>query len=159
MSSVKSYPSWGRSFAAALVAVIVAGMPGISAKAYAADPSNEAVVSGVLEASARAWSKGDLDRFMQCYEDSSVPTYVKGGDVVHGFQAIHDMYAARFGGGGSMGRLSMTVLDFKPLGDDYALVTGRYKLVRAPAADAGGVFTLVFHKSAAGWRIISDHTS
>jgi uncharacterized protein (TIGR02246 family) len=159
MSSDKSYLRWGQTFAAALVAVIVAVMPGISAKAYAADRTEEAAVSGVLAMSAQAWSKGDLDRFMQCYEDSSAPTYVKGGDVVHGFKAIHDMYAARFGGGGSLGSLSMTVVDFKPLGDDYALVTGRYKLVRAQAADAGGVFTLVFHKSAEGWRIISDHTS
>jgi ketosteroid isomerase-like protein len=80
--------------------------------------------------------------------------------VVKGYRAIRDMYAARFGGtSGALGQLTMEILDFRPLGPDYALIVGRYHLKPAkPGPEASGVFTLVFHKSAAGWRIISDHT-
>jgi ketosteroid isomerase-like protein len=60
-----------------------------------------------------------------------------------------------------MGTLSLSILNLRPLGDDYALVTGTYHLTRGKdqGGNAGGIFTLVFHKSDAGWRIISDHTS
>lgn len=121
-----------------------------------------AEVQQVLEASALAWSRGDLDGFMHCYEDAPSTTYLKRDGVVEGYKAIHDMYAARFGGDtASLGRLSMSLLNVRTLGSDFALVTGRYVLQRPAAAggEAGGLFTLVFRRSAAGWRIISDHTS
>ncbi len=118
-------------------------------------------IEDALTASARAWSRNDLDAFMHCYEDGPDTAYVKTGGVVRGYRAIRDMYAARFGGAsGALGQLSMETLDFKRLGPDYALVVGRYHLKPArPGPEASGIFTLVFHKSAAGWRIVSDHTS
>ena len=122
---------------------------------------DRAEIEQALDASAAGWSKGDLSTFMKVYEDDSQTAYVKSTGVVHGYGAIRDMYAARFGGKpGGMGRLSMSLLDCRPLGRDYALVTGRFNLQHPVTAggEATGVFTLVFHKSASGWRIISDHT-
>ncbi len=123
--------------------------------------NEKAAIEATLTTSAKAWSKDDLDAFMHCYEDGPDTAYVKEGGVVKGYRAIRDMYAARFGGAsGALGQLSMETLDFTPLGADYALVVGRYHLKPAkPGPEASGIFTLVFHKSAAGWRIISDHTS
>jgi len=123
--------------------------------------NEKTAIEATLAASAQAWSGNDLDAFMHCYEDAPDTAYVKAGGVVKGYRAIRDMYAARFGGAsGALGQLSMETLDFTPLGPDYALVVGRYHLKPAkPGPEASGIFTLVFHKSAAGWRIISDHTS
>ncbi|MDR3511802.1 MAG: SgcJ/EcaC family oxidoreductase [Caulobacteraceae bacterium] len=146
-----------------LIALTVAA-GGLSVAGAAARPQpggDRAAVARVLEDSAEAWSAGDLDRFMGCYEDSEATSYIKADGVVRGYRAIHDMYAARFTGASAMGKLLMNILDFRPLGPRYALVTGRFRLERPPAAggEASGIFTLVFHKSAAGWRIVSDHTS
>ena len=60
-----------------------------------------------------------------------------------------------------MGKLSLSVIEDRPLGTDYALVTGRFMLTRTQAdgGNAGGIFTLLFHRSASGWRIAYDHTS
>ena len=150
-----------RTLAAACILASVAAAPRLACAEVKALPLR-AEVQLVLDASAVAWSQGDLDGFMHCYEDAPSTTYLKRDGVVEGYKAIHDMYAARFGrNAASMGRLSMSLLNVRALGSDFALATGRYALRRAAAAggDAGGLFTLVFHRSAAGWRVISDHTS
>ena len=55
-----------------------------------------------------------------------------------------------------MGELSLTILDDRPLSAEYALVTGRFALTRTAAegGDASGIFTLLMHRAAQGWRII-----
>jgi hypothetical protein len=60
-----------------------------------------------------------------------------------------------------MGELTFTDLEITPLDARFATVTGRFHLARSTAAggDAQGIFSLVFEKTAAGWKIILDHTS
>jgi ketosteroid isomerase-like protein len=125
--------------------------------------SDQADVTAALEASAAAWSHGDLHGFMRVYENSPGTSYVTTKGVVTGYDAIEAMYGARFGGksAGALGQLSLSVLSWRPLGPGFGLLTGRF-LLHHPAShapDATGLFTLVFHKSAGGWGIISDHTS
>ena len=70
------------------------------------------------------------------------------------------MYASRFGGTTSLGQLSFSLDDARPLGREFALAIGHYRLVRAGLpGPATGIFTLVFHHTPAGWKIVSDHTS
>jgi ketosteroid isomerase-like protein len=125
------------------------------------EAADQAAVSKALQASAASWSRGDLTAFMQCYEDSPNTEYVKSTGVVEGFPAIHDMYAARYGNGHAMGKLSLELANYRQLGAAYALVTGRFALARAKSdgGDATGIFSLVFHRSKSGWHIIYDHTS
>jgi ketosteroid isomerase-like protein len=49
----------------------------------------------------------------------------------------------------------------KLLGGDYASVIGQFHLKRTAAGggDTSGVFSLLFHQTGAGWRIVLDHTS
>ena len=125
--------------------------------------ANQADISKALQASAAAWSRGDLPAFMQCYDDGPNTEYVKSTGVVEGFAAIRDMYARSYGNGTAraMGRLSLEVTNYRQLGAAYALVTGHFALARAKAdgGDASGVFSLVFHRSAAGWHIVYAHSS
>ena len=130
--------------------------------AHAAPAQQQAAdIAAVLQSSAAAWSRGDLDAFMNSYEQSAGVTYVGRSGLLRGYAAIHDMYAGRFGTGGRMGRLTLQVLDDQPLGPDHALVTGRFALTRSKQddGDANGIFTLVFHHVASGWRIMADHSS
>ncbi len=57
-----------------------------------------------------------------------------------------------------MGKLEFSGLKIRPLGPDDALVLGYWHLKRR-VGDLGGVFSLVFQRFPAGWRIIHDHTS
>lgn len=148
----------------AVLAAIVMGMA-IDTTALAA-PAHKDATAAVREAlnqSAVAWSAGDLDAFMRVYEDSPQTTYIAAKGPVTGYREIHDMYAARFSGAKpvDLGALTFDILDTHMMGPAYALVVGRFHLTHADGSKppASGIFTLVFHRSAAGWRIISDHTS
>ena len=153
-----------RAMLAAVLTLALAGplgfaMPSWSAETMQARPDMTATLAAVLQDSAAAWSRGDLDGFMRCYEDAPDTTYVNAAGLVQGYQAIHDMYAARFtGGAGAMGRLSTSLIATRRLGPDYALAYGRYRLHRA-GGDATGLFSLIFHRSGGAWKIVSDHTA
>lgn len=143
--------------AAAVIATITA--PAVAAEV---DVARQAI-NEALRDSAAAWSAGDLASFMKCYEDGPKISYIGGGGrLVTGYQAIRDMYAARFGGGSpaAMGALSIDIENVRLLSSDYAYVIGRFHLRRA-AADGGdvtGLTTLVFHRRAGRWLIIADHS-
>jgi ketosteroid isomerase-like protein len=144
------------AFRMGVMAVVMGLMMGGAAAAPSAE---ETAVTAALNASARAWSRGDLNEFMRSYEPGEATTYLGREGLVRGYGAIHDMYAARFRPGQSLGNLSLDMLDFRPLGPDYALATGRFHLTRDGSPEATGLFTLVFHRAGGQWRIISDHTS
>ena len=57
-----------------------------------------------------------------------------------------------------MGTLAFSDLALRPLGPDDVLATGAWKLTRESDAPHGR-FTLIVHRTAAGWRIVYDHTS
>ncbi len=52
-------------------------------------------------------------------------------------------------------------LAVRELGANYAVVTGKFHLARnaAGGGDVSGIFSLVWEKTAAGWKIILDHSS
>ncbi len=123
---------------------------------------DRSAVVAALDASAAAWSKGDLGSFMQLYHDDSEVIYVSENTFLRGFDAIREMYESRFGvSAPRMGHLSLSVLAYQPLGADYALVTGRYGLERSidSGGNSDGFFTMVLRRTDRGWKIIFDHAS
>ena len=151
---------------AASCGALLAGAAWLPMAAARADTARDrAAVVGALEDSAASWSRNDLAGFMAVYEDAPSTTYVRGGAIVRGYAAIQAMYAARFAPSparsGGMGRLTLDVLEVRPLGPEHALCIGRFRLTRpGPGAPpATGMFTLVFHRTPAGWKIAADHTS
>ena len=123
------------------------------------DPVRDGIGLSLTD-SAVEWSRNDLDRFMRVYEDSPETTYVTAHRLVRGFGAIKAVYAPRFDGRTSPGRLSFSLEEVRPLGTGFALAIGRYQLVQVGLpSPASGIFTLVFHQTQAGWKIVSDHTS
>ena len=149
---------FNRTLAAGLLSSTLLLMPSFSQ----ADGSLETELHKVMTASARAWSEGKLDDFMQIYEDGPGTTYISGAKHVKGYAAIRAMYLERFGGTkpGQLGALSFDLLETKALGAEHALLVGRYHLqLEAGKPEFTGLFTLLFHHSQGGWRVINDHTS
>ena len=109
-------------------------------------------IEELLSRSAAAWSNGNLDGFMECYEESPDTLYLTGTRFVSGYEAIRAMYAERFGG--TMGSLKISVLEIKPIETSHAMLVGTYSL----GAYRGNCL-LVLRKTARGWRISADHTS
>ncbi len=122
--------------------------------------STSAAIKQTLDASAAAWSAGDLKTFMECYERAPGTRYVSPSGIVEGYEAIESMYASRFQKpGASLGKLTLELVDVKPLGSQYAFVIGRYHLKPDTGAEISGVTTLLFHKVGTRWLISSDHSS
>lgn len=127
-----------------------------------AQPESQAELSirKVLDDQVAAWNRGDVVAFMQGYEDSPQTAFI-GATIQHGYQAILQRYQTKYADRAAMGTLNFSNLAVRLLGSDYAVVTGNFHLERTPGGggNASGIFSLIFEKTAAGWKIIVDHTS
>ena len=115
-------------------------------------------IRAVMETQQAAWNRGDIDGFMDGYERAETTTFVSGDEIMRGWQTVLDRYKQRYNSPGLMGSLTFSELEVQPLGQSYALANGRWQLTRANDTPHGR-FTLLFHQTSAGWRIIQDTTT
>ncbi len=120
---------------------------------------SQEILAPILK-SADDWNRGDLDAFMDSYEQSPETTFV-GSEVARGTDAVLSRYKRTYPDAARMGKTTFSELQARPLANDLAIVTGRYRLEREEewGGNKSGIFTLVMRKDANGWRIIHDHTS
>lgn len=131
------------------------------AVASAAKPPASAAardITALLTAQAAAWNRGDIDAFMQSYAKTDTLRFASGGTVTLGWRPTRERYQQRYPDRATMGTLAFTDLEITGLAPDAAIAFGRWKLTREKDAPHG-LFTLTLRKTAAGWRIIQDHTS
>jgi len=125
---------------------------------FAASP--DAAIRQVLDDQVAAWNRGDIPTFMDGYDKSDSTTFV-GSDITKGHAQVLERYKQRYPTPEKMGKLRFSDIEIRPLGSGYASVIGRFHLERSAegGGEAAGIFTLLFHKTAHGWKIILDHTS
>ena len=112
----------------------------------------------ILDAQAEAWNRGDIDGFMRHYWQSDRLTFSSDGRTRRGWTETKTRYEQRYPTPERMGQLEFTDLETHLLGDNAALVLGRWHLTRQPDS-IGGNFSLVFELIDGQWRITHDHTS
>lgn len=154
-----------------LIASLMAGCaadtdptPGGDATMQRADTTHvegdAAAIHGVLQRQADAWNRGDIREYMSGYAQSDTLRFASGGNVMRGWEPTLQRYLRAYPDEGAMGRLSFSDLEIWPMGDVHAAVFGRWELTRSEGYEnIGGLFTLIFEKGPAGWRIVHDHTS
>ena len=122
--------------------------------------SPEQQIRKVLDDQVAAWNRGDIPAFMEGYDKSESTTFVST-TVTKGHAQVLAGYLKRYPTPEKMGTLRFSDLEIHALGSDYASVLGRFHLERSKEAggEAAGIFTLLFHKTAHGWKVILDHTS
>jgi uncharacterized protein (TIGR02246 family) len=120
----------------------------------------ESAIKQVLTDQVSAWNRGDTEAFMQGYKNSPETTFI-GKTIQHGWQQVLERYKRGYPTKEAMGTLDFSDLNVRMLGADHAVVTGKFHLARSAAGggDAKGVFSLVWEKTAGGWKIILDHTT
>ena len=114
----------------------------------------------VLDDQVVAWNRGNVRAFMSGYDNSPETTFV-GTTITKGHAEVLANYLKRYPTKEKMGTLEFSDLEIHALDAGYASVIGRWHLTRTKEAggDVGGIFTLLFRKTAQGWKIILDHTS
>jgi beta-aspartyl-peptidase (threonine type) len=126
----------------------------------AAGDSGAVAIEHVLRTQQEAWNGHDLEAFMAGYWNSEELTFFSGAQETHGWQATIDRYRTTYAGPGrEMGNLEFSGLRVKMLGEDAAFVRGSWQLTMSDGKTPHGLFTLIFRKFPAGWKIVHDHTS
>jgi len=115
-------------------------------------------IRAVLASQQAAWNRGDIPAFLEGYWNSPELTFAGADGIVRGYDGLLERYRKSYPDKAHMGELEFSQLEFRTLGPESALVLGHWNLKRT-VGDAGGVFSLVFHRFPVGWRIVHDHTS
>ena len=128
---------------------------------------DEAQIRAVMAAQAAAWNRGDVEGFMQGYENSPATTFVGATSVQKGFEPILNRYLKNYSSAAQMGTLRFSNIDVRLLpcsagAVEFAVVTGNFHLERTQrgvGTKDDGLFSLVWRKGPHGWKIVLDHTS
>jgi ketosteroid isomerase-like protein len=119
--------------------------------------SNETAIITAMKDSENDWNKGDLNNFMKMYIETStmmMPT----GPV--GLSAIRDLYQNHyFNGKTPKQHLYYDELKVTLLGENYALLTGKFTLSGNNLPERSGRYSLVMIHTKEGWKILHDHSS
>ena len=118
----------------------------------------EAEIRAVMQAQVAAWNRGNIDGFMEGYARSNATEFVSGYKLTRGWQTVRDRYRNKYDSREKMGTLTFSQIEITQLSPDAALVLGRWQLARK-GDQPHGLFTLLFRRTPAGWRIVHDHTS
>ena len=141
----------------AVAAIVVLGYQKRVPKSVEED-KNVAAVRAVIESQAAAWNRGDIEGYMEGYAKEDSTEFVSGDTITRGWQTVLDRYKSHYDSRAKMGTLTFSELEIQPLSEYYIMATGRWQLARE-ADTPHGRFTLIFRRTAAGWRIVHDHTS
>jgi len=124
-----------------------------------AEPDFLTLVTGILDAQAAAWNRGDLDGFMATYDRSPETTYIGATGLITGFDGIRARYAPLFEEGAERDSVRFTDLDARPLDPRFGLVTARYVLFRGGQTTSTGPFTLILMHVEGAWMIVHDQSA
>lgn len=93
------------------------------------------------------------------YWKSEELSFFSGNSKTFGWKATLERYQKKYQGEKKeMGTLAFKEIVIDLIGDDHALVRGRWQLTMSKETPTG-LFTLVMRKLPEGWRIVHDHTS
>lgn len=141
-----------------VVCLLVVGCTSSPPNATVDVEATRATIRARLSTQVAAWNEGNLDAFMAGYAQTDSLRFASGGTVHRGWEAAHTRYKETYPGRTAMGTLAFDSLRVQVLAPNWAVVFGRWRLIRAEDTPYG-VFTLLFERRTDGWRIVHDHTS
>ncbi len=147
-----------RLFALPLFSVLLA-LPMAGQKSPSTD-SEAGSIRAVLTKQAADWNHGDLNAFAAGYKNSPDILFV-GSTVRRGYQGMIESYRKNYPNKSAMGVLTFSNVEVHPLDARFATVIGNFHLERTAAGggNADGFYSLVLEKTAAGWKIVLDHST
>ena len=137
---------------------LVAAVAGFAASAFAAPTEPSDAIRAVMNSQVEAWNRGDIDGFMGGYARSNTTEFVSGDKITRGWETVRTQYRRKYDSPSKMGKLTFSDIKVSALSAESAVVVGRWSLQRKNDRPHG-VFTLLFRRTPAGWRIVHDHTS
>jgi ketosteroid isomerase-like protein len=111
----------------------------------------------LMNQSAKDWNEGNLDAFMALYDTAS--TFMLPNGPV-GMSGMKENYQKSFFNG-KMPKQNLRYEEMvvRPLGKNYALLTGKFVLFSNDLKERSGRYSLIFVQRKEGWKILHDHSS
>lgn len=120
--------------------------------------ADEAQIRAASQASTDAWNRGDLKDHLAIYVEDM--TFMTSNGPRPGVKSLEESFSKKyFVEGRPRQALRFEQLAVRPLGKDAALQTGRFVLSGGGAPDQTGWFTLIWVRTAQGWKVVHDHSS
>lgn len=121
-----------------------------------------AQVRTVLNSQVKCWSNGDIDGFMQGYEKSADVRFITQKGVKNNWKQILDGYKKGYPGKEAMGNLQFDLQEVRWLDSTAGIsqVIGQWRVSPwdKPNDIHKGLFSLVFHGTSEGPKILVDCT-
>jgi ketosteroid isomerase-like protein len=117
----------------------------------------EKEITSAMDMAAVAWNKGDLDAYMSLYDSSATMMFKTGRIGLDSIRALYVKYY--FVNGMPKQELSYDNYQLTMLGNDYALLTGTFKLkATEKLPERRGTFSLIFVYRSHQWKLFHDHS-
>jgi beta-aspartyl-peptidase (threonine type) len=103
---------------------------------------------------------------MRGYWKNDSTIFASGGEVARGWNEMLSRYKKSYTTLEKMGQLKFDIRQIDFMSADWAKILGAWKLSPQGEKANGaaepmsrGLYTLIFHRTPDGWRIVHDHTS
>ncbi|WP_306549837.1 nuclear transport factor 2 family protein [Daejeonella sp.] len=123
-----------------------------------AQRSQSDLILKLLEDQRQAWNRGDLNGYMQGYNQSDSLLFVGKSGPQYGWNNTLKNYKKSYPNKSAMGYLSFDIKEIKMIAADHAFVLGAWHLKREND-EPKGYFTLLVKKIKGQWKVIADHSS
>ena len=117
--------------------------------------ADRTAIKELLSIQQQAWSKGDIEGFMEGYWKSDSLKFFGQSGLTYGWEQTLANYKKGYPTTDHMGTLNFTIEDLTPIENDSYYVMGRYHLARE-MGDAKGVFMIIFKRIDGAWKIVAD---
>ncbi len=131
--------------------------PSVAVHAQTEADDRKAILA-VMKMQEVAWSKNDLEGFMQGYWRSDSLKFLGSNGITYGYEPTLANYKKRYPSADHSGKLSFKVHTITPIENESYYVMGEYFLSRL-VGDANGTFLIIFRKIDGQWKIIADMSS
>lgn len=112
-------------------------------------------IQKVLKQQRIAWSKNNIEEFMEGYWKSDSLKFYGANGVTYGWNATLERYQKAYPTKDHTGTLSYRINNISKISEDAYYVLGEYHLKR-DVGNADGIFMLIFKKIDGEWKIIAD---
>jgi|GEM_PF-2039396 hypothetical protein len=111
---------------------------------------------GILEKQESDWNQGNMKGFLSAYWDSDTLRFVSVRGIHYGKERLQNHLKTTFPDTASMGTLSYDVVHIDLIGDNDALLTGKW-LRKNDKKFRGGYFSILLRKLQGKWQIVAEH--
>lgn len=122
------------------------------------EEKDKKAIQKVLKSQRIAWSKNNIEEFMEGYWKSDSLKFYGANGVTQGWNATLERYQKAYPTKDHTGTLSFRINDISKISGDAYFVLGEFHLKRE-VGNADGIFMLVFKKINGEWKIIADTSS